>query len=194
MVKFRWNRLKKALISMCFFVPLLIGTVSSEEISTFDYLPNAFACICSSINEDPYILQINSYVRDICEDYPRVNENLVKAVIWHESGYISDAVNYDGSCVGLMQVSPYWNSIRAEKLGVDDFMDPYSNILVGVDCLDYYLQRYDLKLSLMLYGMEHKKARSFYRDGVTPKFVSEILEIFSFIESGDLNDDKKEIG
>lgn len=37
-------------------------------------------------------------------------------------------------------MSTYWHSDRAARLGVSDFYDPYSNILVGVDLLNELLE------------------------------------------------------
>lgn len=184
MHKFVKNWLKEITISMAIFATLSVETVSANEEPVQDYISDSFACMVDSAEGNTEVSQINSYVKDICKLYPDVDETLVKAVIWHESGYTVDAVNYDGTCVGLMQVSPYWNADRAKRLGVTDFYDPYSNILIGVDCLNEFLQDYDTEMALMLYTLEHDKAYKYYKTGYTPSFVTDIFDLISYIESG----------
>lgn len=102
---------------------------------------------------------------------------LVRSVIWHESGGDASAVNYDGSCVGLMQVSTYWNKDRAAKLGVTDFFDPESNIMLGCDILNEFINEkgYAPELALMLYNMNHDKAFELYNKGLVSEYASNVL-------------------
>lgn len=133
--------------------------------------------------------EVSESIHQVCADqYPNIDEDLVQAICWHESGYKAYAVNFDGSCVGLMQVSTYWNSERAERLGVKDFFDPVQNITIGVDVLNYYLERYDdLTLAIMLYGMNHDEAWELYEKGVIPEFAQEILELYKSFKGGVLD-------
>lgn len=133
----------------------------------------------SEIQETPkrvYIFneEIDGYVSDICKFY-KIDEELVHSIIWHESRYNPSAVR--GNCVGLMQVSTKWHSDRAVRLGIVDFYDPYSNILLGVDYLnELYTNNKSTTLVLMLYNMEHKTARAMYSRGITSDYARSVID------------------
>jgi hypothetical protein len=116
---------------------------------------------------------ITMYVRDVCKKYDMEPE-LIMSVIQQESNYNPKAAN--GNCLGLMQVSSYWHQDRAERLGVTDFYDAYSNILLGVDYLSELRDQYkDMRLVLMLYNMEHKTAFRLYNNGEISNYATTIL-------------------
>lgn len=116
------------------------------------------------------------YVDDICQGYPAVDPAVAKAIIWQESRYEPDCKSDSGYSVGLMQVSTRWHMDRANALGVEDLLDPYSNILVGVDYFNELLkQTDDIGLSLMLYNMNHKDAYRLYNSGELSKYATSVL-------------------
>lgn len=116
------------------------------------------------------------YVDDICQGYPEVDPAVAKAIIWQESRYEPDCKSDGGYSVGLMQVSTRWHMDRASALGVEDLLDPYSNILVGVDYLnDLLKQTGKLDLALMLYNMNHKDAYRLYNSGRLSKYATSVL-------------------
>lgn len=80
--------------------------------------------------------EIYGYVLSVCKQYPNVNPAMVMAIIEHESNFNRYAVNYNGTCFGLMQIYVYYHQSRMNRLGVTDIYDAYGNILVGVDLLD----------------------------------------------------------
>lgn len=117
---------------------------------------------------------VASYVFDICQSYPEVDPYIVLSVIYHESRFIPNVSA--GRCVGLMQISTYWHQDRAKRLGVTDFWDPYSNILIGVDLLnelmnmvngDIYraLTRYNGGSGISNYAREVINIANEYREG-----------------------------
>lgn len=121
---------------------------------------------------------IDSYVFDICSRYSDsenpVDPNVIRAQIFYESCYDSNAVGGDGAYLGLMQIAPKWNGDRMARLGVTDLMDPYSNILVGVDCLSELMQSHDLPLALMMYnGVSNAKER--YKNGDLNEYTINVL-------------------
>lgn len=119
--------------------------------------------------------QIKQYVREICAKYDnRVTPELVMSMIEHESSYNPKAKV--GSCLGLMQVSSRWHANRAARLGVSDFYDPYSNVLLGVDYLNELLAQYqDVRLVLMMYNMNHNDALSMYRQGKISTYAKSVI-------------------
>lgn len=128
---------------------------------------------------------INSYISEICILYPNVGQALIKSIVYHESRYNPLAKN--GNCVGLMQVSTYWHRDRASRLGVTDFYDSYSNILLGVDYISELLNKYkDPVLVLMLYNMDHQTALKLSRGGVTSTYARSVLAKAEEYKKGEL--------
>lgn len=116
---------------------------------------------------------VNGYVKDICKFYPNILPEVVEAIIWEESRYCPNVNN--GHCVGLMQVSTRWHAQRAADLGVTDFYDPYSNILVGVDYLNDIMEDCgDISLALMLYNGD-SRAYSLYNSGRMSSYAREVI-------------------
>jgi hypothetical protein len=129
--------------------------------------------IKESIPTDPREV-INSYIQDICSKYPNVEPELIRSMVQQESRYNPKATN--GSCQGLMQISTRWHKDRATRLGVTDFYDPYSNILLGVDYISELLTKYkDPRLALMLYSMKHKDALELYSNGKISTYATTVL-------------------
>lgn len=132
-----------------------------------------------------YEERINLMVESICESYPSVDPNIIKSMIWHESRYDSNATNYDGTCVGLMQVSTKWHADRAYRLGVSDFFDPHGNILLGVDYFNELIEKYnDPYLALMVYNMGDSKALKLYRQGKTTKYSRSVMNRANELQIG----------
>lgn len=130
--------------------------VPLEETTEAESYDEMAARIAASYNLDPY---------------------LVRSVVWCESGGDPSAVNYDGSCVGLMQISKRWNKDRADDLGITDFFDPESNITLGCDILNEFINEkgYTPELALMLYNMNHDKAFELYNKGVVSEYAQKVL-------------------
>lgn len=126
-----------------------------------------------------------SYIRDICELYPNVEPEMVEAVIYHESRFQPDAKNYNGTCVGLMQLSTRWHTERANNLGVTDLFDPYGNILTGVDYLSQLADMYeDPALVLMMYHMRHDRAMELYNQGILSGYTKSVLAMTNELKKG----------
>jgi len=76
---------------------------------------------------------LDTYILNVSERYG-VDKEITLSVVHTESRCFKDAVGNSGE-LGLMQVTPRWHMERAKNLGVEDLLDPYSNILVGVSLL-----------------------------------------------------------
>lgn len=112
--------------------------------------------------------------------YPDVNL-LVQSIIQVESNFDPNCISSAG-CIGLTQLSPYWQASRAAKLGVTDLWNPYNNILIGIDFLkDLYFNyaNHDMPLALMMYNMDFSSARAIRRNGGMSDYAREVLRIFN---------------
>lgn len=126
---------------------------------------------------------INSYVRDVTSRY-NIQPELIMSIIYQESRYNTQVRN--GNCLGLMQVSSYWHRERAIKLGVTNFYDPYSNILVGVDYISELHNKYkDIYLVLMVYNMGDNVALQLYRNGHITDYARTIVDRAEIYKKGE---------
>ena len=125
---------------------------------------------------------INGYIKTICEEYG-VEPEIVQSIVYYESRYDPQAKN--GQFVGLMQVSKSLFAKRATKLGVTDFYDPYSNILLGVDFLAELITTYkSVDLALMLYSMNWKEAFAMHKRGQINNYASLVLKRAKVLKQG----------
>jgi hypothetical protein len=132
-------------------------------------------------NSDDQVEIINSYVKNVCAKYNEgknqseiIEPELVQSMIYHESRYNPKSKN--GTCTGLMQVSTRWHGERAERLGVTDFYDSYSNVLLGVDYIsELFYETKDIRLALMYYSMNHEDALAMYNRGEISTYAKTVL-------------------
>lgn len=82
----------------------------------------------------PLDKELQDHIMKVCEAN-NVDSHIVMAVIERESRFKVDAVGDSGNSLGLMQIQPRWHQARMEKLGVTDLLDPYQNVVVGIDLL-----------------------------------------------------------
>lgn len=85
--------------------------------------------------------ELQKYTYELCTRYD-ISYALVIAVIERESGYRCDALGDNGNSKGYMQIYEKWHRKRMDKLGCDNLLDPYQNILVGVDFLAELIGKY----------------------------------------------------
>lgn len=134
-----------------------------------------------------YVDEITS--RDEYDFYPDIDK-LVKAIMITESDCQPNLTSSAG-CIGLMQLSPYWQAERARKLGVENLWDPYGNILVGIDFLkDLYFNyaNQDMPLALMMYNMDFTSARKLRSSGQLTGYAVKVLGLCNELkEDKDMN-------
>ena len=82
------------------------------------------------------------FIADLCEEM-NIDPELVLAMIEQESQWDAAAVGDNGRSFGLMQVQERWHKDRMNKLGCDDLLNPYENVVVGIDILAEKLAKYD---------------------------------------------------
>lgn len=80
----------------------------------------------------PVIVQV--YLYCVCRNYG-VDYEVAFALIERESECRWDAVGDNGNSLGYMQIQERSHKERMERLGCTDLLNPYQNIMVGVDFL-----------------------------------------------------------
>lgn len=126
--------------------------------------------------------EIELHIQNAVSSYPNLTTNLISAIIWRESRYDPDATNYNGTCVGLMQISTKWHTKRAKKLGVTNLYDPYGNILTGCDLLSELLESHDLETALMMYHGGYSYAQKHQAAGTVDQYTKDILSYAKQLE------------
>lgn len=118
------------------------------------------------------------FIEKICEnksDIPNLSDIII-AMVYHESRFNPTVKN--GDHIGLMQISTYWHSDRAAKLGISNMWDPCSNIRLGIDIIEDLYYNYtnkDLTLAVMMYNMDFASARKLYSDGIRSKYANDVF-------------------
>lgn len=90
----------------------------------------------------PLEAELQLHIIQTCEEH-HIDPAIAMAMIWRESGFRADAVGDNGNAFGLMQIWPYWHGGRMERLGCTDLLDPYQNVVVGIDYLAENIDHYD---------------------------------------------------
>ena len=94
-----------------------------------------------------YDLQL--YIIQTCEEL-NIDAGVVMAMIFYESSYQADAIGDGGNSLGLMQIQERWHKERMERLDVDNLLNPYQNVTVGIDLLAELLDEYDGNVEMAL--------------------------------------------
>jgi len=100
-----------------------------------------------------------------------IDPAIVFAMIERESDFREDVIGDNGKSFGLMQIQKRWHEERMEKLGVTDLINPYENVMVGIDYLAWQLDRYDgdMAKALTAYNAGHFK-------GTVTNYAKGVLE------------------
>ncbi len=123
--------------------------------------------------EQSQLEEWRDYIEIVAADY-NICPELIEAVIERESSWRTDAVN--GTCIGLMQINPEYHAERMERLGVEDLLDPYDNILAGTDFLAELFREYgDIYAVLMYYNAGYDGLRA-WRAGEYSDYAVEVAE------------------
>lgn len=147
----------------------------NEERLNFYFEPIEFNTC--NLNKDIFQKDIiDMYVDITCQQYEGMDPEFVKNIIWVESCYNPNAIGWKGQFLGLMQISPRWHSERANKLGLNDWFNPYDNIRVGIDILAE-IQEYnnDPIFVAMAYSLGGSEAAEKYRAGEITWYAKEVV-------------------
>lgn len=101
---------------------------------------------------------------------------LLLAVIETESSFAHDIVS--GNCYGLMQIHSINHGWLSERLGIENFLDPYENALAGVVVLRNLFDKYDTtEQVLMAYNCGEGGAKNLWLQNIfTTSYTKKVVE------------------
>lgn len=108
------------------------------------------------------------YVYETAEEYDIVDHvDLVYGLMYVESRFTEDAVSYNWSSFGIMQVNEINREWLVDTLGREpDLLDFEDNVECGVALLAWHLQDYDIEPALMCYAKGRAGATTYFEQGV----------------------------
>lgn len=127
---------------------------------------------------------LQDHIFAICEEYD-VEPELIISMICRESVYNAGAVGDGGKSLGLMQIQPRWHKDRMERLGCEDLLDPYQNVVVGIDLMAELLnKRGSVEWALMAYNGGPSYANEHVAAGKVSEYAREVMQMASEMTRG----------
>lgn len=164
--------------------------VSAEKVDTSTMnQPISAAEVCEEVNTEPELWAVpleedlQLHIADLCEEY-HIQPELVLAVIGKESQYNPEAIGDSGNSLGLMQIQPRWHSKRMQQLGCDDLLDPYQNVVVGVDILAEKLAKGSTEWALMAYNGGNQYADALQARGEVSEYAEAVIMLAEELKGG----------
>lgn len=130
----------------------------------------------------PLDAELQEFIFGVAEDYGLDGE-LVLAVIGQETNYKADAVGDEGNAYGLMQVHPAQHEARMERMKVTNLLDPYENVVVGVDYLAECIEQGGLEWGLMCYNGGAAYADEMTKQGVVSEYAEGVMMLAELLEN-----------
>ena len=129
--------------------------------------------------------QIINYTYEVGDIYG-IDPALIQSIIYHESRFDPKSAS-SSSCLGLMQICPKWHQARADRLGVTDYFDAYSGVLIGTDYFAEILNNNKhTALALMVYNQGYNSANSMYSNGDISWYATSVMERAELIRRGEV--------
>lgn len=127
---------------------------------------------------------LQDHIFAVCEEY-EIEPELIISMIYRESTYNIEAIGDSGRSLGLMQIQPRWHKDRMNKLGCDDLLDPYQNVMVGTDLMSELLnQRGSVEWALMAYNGGPSYANKMVKAGKVSEYAREIIAMSDELSRG----------
>lgn len=118
-----------------------------NDLQTVTYASETPPTVAKKYYDVPLSAEWQEFVINACRD---LDPRLVFAVMKVESDFDFSAVN--GNCKGIMQINVPKHKDRMARLGVNDIMSPYDNILTGIDVLSEHIGKYGVHRGLIAYS------------------------------------------
>lgn len=138
-------------------------------VATAIMITPIYGVSCASTSEEKYPITLSEelieYTKTTAEEY-EIDYRLVLAVMYYESRFTEHVENYNGTCVGLMQVTLKYEDWLSEKTGIelDLKMNSEHNITAGIWMLrDALSKTTDTKYALMIYNKGARGASDYMK-------------------------------
>lgn len=194
--KIRWDNIIKDVSGLVLIVTAItlvaVSCQHAEAKATVEEEPTETATVmeldCNKhIKDIPLDFKFQTYINDVCKSY-EIAPEIVFAMIAKESNYNAEEIGDNGESYGLMQVQEQWHEDRMDELEVNNLLDPYQNVLVGVDYLAELLGYYDgsIEKALTAYNAGATGAyNNYFRHGITAsEYAEEVIENSKKIDVG----------
>jgi soluble lytic murein transglycosylase-like protein len=187
----RWAVLVKdisGLILIITAVVLVIASCQHTQAAAKEEPTLEARYTCFKYADDiPLSYEFQTYINRACDFYDIAPE-IVFSVIAKESNYQADEIGDNGNSEGLMQVQRQHHEKRMEKLGCSDLLNPYENVLVGIDYLAELFNYYNGNMSkaLTAYNAGATGAYEYYfSNGIeASEYAEAVLENTEMIKEG----------
>lgn len=157
--------------------------ITAEEVETTEEIIKIETTLPSST---PHVSQyydikklskgLQEHIFTLCEQY-KLPSDIVVSVIYRESSYNPKTMGDNGNAYGLMQVQPKWHQDRMDKLGVTNLLDPYQNVIVGIDYLgELAASGKPIEWVLMAYNGGPDYADYYFERGQITAYVTAVIE------------------
>ena len=117
--------------------------------------------------EIPLDKDLQLYTYNLCQE-KQVDYDLVLAVMWNESRFNANALNYNTNGTydhGIMQINDIMKDYALESCKVKDLNNTKDNILVGTTRLSEMVQKYGESQGLIAYGLGENGMEKLNRKG-----------------------------
>lgn len=123
----------------------------------------------------PLDAELQIFIAELCAKN-HISPEMVLAMIGRESSYRADAIGDNGNSFGLMQIQKRFHLERMERLGVTDLLNPYENVVVGVDIIAEKLAKGSTTWALMAYNGGESYADALQARGVISEYAEAVLQ------------------
>lgn len=123
----------------------------------------------------PLSAELQLHVMQECDGY-NIAPAIVFAIMDAESDFDVNALSQYGD-IGIMQVNPKWHEERMQHLGCMDLYDPYQNIRVAINYIDWLRDiNPDICWVIMAYNKGPDDATELLNQGIITDYAVEVLE------------------
>lgn len=132
----------------------------------------------------PLSEDLQDHIFKLCDEH-NIDPAIVIALIQKESNFDADAISYNGSSFGLMQINEKWHKARMKRVGCTDLFNPHQNVAVGIDLL---AELYDMNSStawvLMAYNGGCSYANENFAEGIISSYAQSVIHNSKSLERG----------
>ena len=157
-------------------------TVHVSHVSAEKPVIETVQIIEQKLYDVPLDADLQQHIINTSEMYG-VDPAIIMAMIDTESSFRADAVGDDGRSYGLMQIQVKFHQERMQRLGVSDMLNPYENVLVGIDYLAEQIARGNgIEWALMGYNGGASYANEMSANGLISDYAANVLSKAGEIE------------